>query len=185
MPPRRRQGKRRAPLTGEDGLLFLFDDGVHPLIDRGPGDPPYTVFEAPAVWERVRVQVWRNELRDLWPPMGAVVYDGICDATQRFRPHAPFVANEFTDSRYGAVPGTEVIWSVDQVRRAVDEDVASVEAFRRAKASAAAEITDELNVYLEDLNVLLAIAETGLEGATSAWSHYEQRRQYDTQRGAL
>jgi hypothetical protein len=170
MPTRRRQSKRRSPLTGEGGLLFLVDDGVHPLFSPGPGDPHYSIFEARAVWEEVRAQVWAHELRDLWPPQGAIAHDGITATTKACRPVGPY------DGR---------IWSPETVRLAVEADTASVEAFRKAKPKAAATVDIELDDYLEDLRLLLSIAEQhgnqldelGIpKAAANAWSDYEMRR---------
>ena len=185
MPARRRVDKRRANLRGGCGTWFLFDDGVDVLLGRGPGDPHFSVFEARAIWEQVRPEVWRDELRSLWPPVAALRYDGITETTKARRPGRPWPPYGWdpVTKRYGPI-GDPVTWTPELVREAVEADVASVEAFRKAKPAPAKEIAEELEAYVRDLGVLLTISEQHgdeLEGdhphvAAAAWSNFENGR---------
>jgi len=165
-------------------MMFLVDDGVDCMFDWYGGQP-YTVFEARAVWEQVRTEVWRHELRDLWPPVAALKWDAIGELTRHRHPHRPYEASEYTPAAVGVAPGGAVIWSAERVREAVEADIGSVEAFRHAKPAAAAEIADELDAYVEDLRMMLTIAEELGDqldecgypfAARSAWSDLERRR---------
>ncbi len=185
MPARRRVDKRRGSLRGSSGDWFLLDDGVHLMLDPDPREHLYTIFEAKAVWEQVRTEVWRDPLRDLWPPVAALKYDGITETTKGRRPGRPFPEYAWDDrkKRYGPV-SDPVVWTPERVREAVEADVASVEAFREAKPTSAAEIGEELDGYCVDLRVLLEISEQHrdeLDGdlpgvARSAWSNFENSR---------
>jgi len=149
-----------------DGDLFLDTDGVTPFLD---GDEVYeNVFLARAAWEESRVVSWEHPFRVIWPPKGAVVYDGITELTQRQHP-----------TRRGQE------WRLAEMRKAVEADIASVETFRREHPTEAAEISGSLNDYVGDLRYLLALAqqlgrtrnESGYVPAlTHAWGTYEVRR---------
>jgi hypothetical protein len=185
MPPRRRQGKgrQRVPLNGDSGTRFLFDDGVDVLLDWYPPNPTYSIFEARAVWEQVRTVTWRHELRDLWPPVAALRYDGITQLTKAQRPHRPYRKTTWT-AEEPVRADTDTVWTLEGLREAVEADVASVEAFRQAKPTAAAEIAEELDGYVEDVRMLLTLMEQGsdvpddesLPARGEAWSRYEDRR---------
>jgi hypothetical protein len=183
MPARRRVDKRRGSLRGSMGDWFLLDDGVHLMLDPDPREHLYTIFEARSIWETVRVEVWRDPLRDLWPPVAALKYDGITETTKGRRPGRPWPPYGWDGKRYGPI-GEPIVWTPGRVREAVEADVASVEAFREAKPAAATEIADELELYVRDLGVLLTISEQHgdeLEGdvphvASSAWSNFENSR---------
>ena len=161
MPPRRRSNKRRERIDPE---AFLWSDGVKPFFT---GDQCWeTPFLARAAWEQVRSDTWRHELRDLWPPAGSVAYDGITERTYKLRP-------------------LEASWSLEATREAIDADIASVGAFRREEPAKAASIADELEAYVEDLRVLLHLAEKlgeerdelGKRRALSdSWRNYLMRR---------
>lgn len=143
MPARRRQAKRRA-LAGADGELFLFSDGVKPFL---AGDPVYeSVFVARAAWRECRAATWSHPARSLWPPVGAVVYDKVTARTAGVSP-----------------TGMGRAWSVDAVRVAVGEDLASVVRFRLADRAGAAEVTEELEGYCSGLRVLLGALESAGE----------------------
>lgn len=157
MPVRKRSNKRRAPLTGTSGMRFLIDDGAHVMFDWHFPNPKYTVFEARAIWEQVRTEIWRHDLRDLWPPGGALAYDGITKRTERACPSGPD-------------------FPIEKTRAAVEADLASVEAFRAAKPKAAAEIADELDAYAQDLRTLLALAEEGVKEEPNEFGYHESLR---------
>ncbi len=185
MPARRRVDKRRGSLRGSMGDWFLDDDGVHLILDPDPRDPRYTLFEAKAVWEQVRTEVWRDPLRDLWPPVAAQRYDGITEATKSRRPGRPWPPYGWDPVRKCNGPiGDPIACTPELVREAVEADVSSVEAFRETKPAPAAEIAEELDAYVRDLGVLLTICEQHgdeLEGdaphvAASAWSNFENSR---------
>jgi hypothetical protein len=140
VPRRRRQQKRRLQPAGEDGALFLDGDGVSPMLD---GDDVYdNVFLARGAWQLVRADTWRHPWREeMWPPEGAIVYDGITADARRYRPGL----------------GPHDGW-LEKVRAAVEADIASVERFRQNNPEAAAEVADELDEYVDDLRGLLALA---------------------------
>jgi len=136
MSRRRRESKRRHP-AGPHGDLFQDSDGVTPLFD---GDIPYAYPNrvlARAAWEECRVDTWARPSRGIWPPCGAVVYDGITE-------HARFPAGETRPAAIGA---------------AVEADVASVVAFRENEPAKAATIAEALDRYLADLDMVRNLAE--------------------------
>lgn len=161
MPPRRRADKRRRRI---DPFVFLFGDGVTPFL---AGDETLeNAFLARSAWDLARAETWSIDVRGISPPRGAVVYDGIGDRTVGLRR-----------------PKT-----LAELRETVAADIASVEAFREAEPAQALTIVDELDLYVEDLRLLLSVAEKtapdedGPLGPSyhDTWSSLEMRRRYSS-----
>jgi hypothetical protein len=161
MPVRRRQAKRKRAV---DADLFLNGDGVEPFFT---GDDVFeNAFLARAAWQTVRAATWGIPYRGIWPPHAAFVYDGFTELTHKQHPTSRGVA-----------------WNIEDMREAVEADIASVEAFRKADPEAAEEIVDELDGFIADLGVLLALAEKSKPSELGyhthlvhLWGDYEIRR---------
>ena len=83
---------------------------------------------SPCCVEQLRPDAWAIDLRGMWPPQGAVAYDGIIESIYRLRPLEPS-------------------WSIEAARRAVEADVASVEAFKASEPAKAATVAEALDTY--------------------------------------
>jgi len=169
MPRRRRPGRVRRHPAGPHGDLFLLSDGVTAFF-AGDTDYEYpNVFLARAAWEECRASTWGAiPNRGIWPPMGAVVYDGI---------------TEHTHGQHPTSRGRR--WDLDIFLAALELDVESVATFRREEPAKAATIVEALDEYLADLGVLRSLAEQlgdlvgegGHRAALrNAWVDYEVRR---------
>jgi len=167
MPRRRRQGKRRRAVDPE---LFLNSDGMAPFFT---GDDIFeNAFLARAAWEQVRAQTWCSDIRGIWPPYAATVYDHI---------------TQHTHSQHPTSRGTA--WDLEIFCAAVEVDVASVAAFRENEPAKAATIVEALDDYLADLGMLRSLAEQLGDDRSefgyahvlrNAWSDFEIRRRRDS-----
>jgi hypothetical protein len=154
--------RKEEHLAGADASLFVHSDGGTAMLtgDEVYRDPAL----AQAAWEHVRAATWRHpDRQSMWPPIGAVRWDGITTHTRAASPKSRD-------------------WHPGMVSVAVRRDTAAVARFRHARPRAARTISDELDRYVADLEGLARIAETlGDErnelgyahAARTAWSTWE------------
>lgn len=135
--------KPRHTALGDDAAVFVCTDGTYELVF---GDDYYpNRILAKAAWQQCRRASWAHEWRDsMWPPKGAQVYDDIGASADDLRPW------ERSD---------DPARTLAEFRSAIEDDEASVTAFRLNDPDAADEVDDFLDIYLGDLRGLLSIVE--------------------------
>lgn len=145
MPARRRVSKRRG--LGRDEIVerFTLGDGINHVLTFPPVFANRMI--ARSVWCEWRAEVWSERVWML--PIAASAYDGITDHTLEYRGHGV--------RRSGVGLFYEV--DVEDVRRALAEDVASIERFREVEPIAARPLKDALEEYVADLRTVAAVLE--------------------------